>query len=247
MQTMAIMLSCLTEMLECIPNNVFFMAAALGEVITTEIRPLGESVILQTLCSALYTKLLAIVDGENATAADQTIEAIPNLGKSSICSTLGEAICALDEDNKHTEGIQALIERASKLMPVATAASTPNDTEYDVDSADFVADVVLSDVLTTAVGKQSLKLLYNYLKFNGEWLLHQMNVSDSEISEFKSFPGQNIKEEKSHLLQSMFHIGHRHFDQVNAHPGHCYRQLESETLFSVWFPAAVGKFAHKLQ
>lgn len=217
---MAVMLSCLTEMLECIPNNVFFMAAALGEVITTEIRPLGESVIVQTLCSALYTKLLAIVDSENATAADQSVEAIPNMGKSSICSTLGEAICALDEDNKHTEGIRALVERASKLMPVATATSTLNDTEYDVDTADFVADVILSDVLTTAVGKQSLKLLYNYLKYNGEWLLHQMNVSDSEISEFKSFPGQNIKEEKSHLLQSMFHIGNRHFDQVSSHQ--CY-------------------------
>lgn len=56
---MAIMLSCLTEMLDCIHPNVFSMTATLGEVITTEIRPLGESVLVQTLCSALYTKLLA--------------------------------------------------------------------------------------------------------------------------------------------------------------------------------------------
>lgn len=195
------------------------MMTALSEVITTEIRPLGESVLLQTLCSALYTKLLAIVDNENVNVAsissDQNIDSIPSLGKSSICSTLGEAICALDEDNKHTEGIHALVARASKLMPTPSATQTLNDTEYDVDSADFVADVILSDVLTTAVGKQSLKLLYNYLKYNGEWLLHQMNVSDIEISEFKSCPGQNIKEENSHLLRSMFHIGHRPFDQVN--------------------------------
>lgn len=218
---MAIMLSCLTEMLECIPSNVFFVAAALGEVITTEIRPLGESVLVHTLCSALYTKLLTIIDNENmATTANPTDkinqEPIPSVGKSSICSTLSEAICSLDEDNKHTEGIHALIARASKIMPAEN--QTQNDKEYDVDAADFVADVILSDVLATSVGKQSLKLMYNYLKFNGEWLLHQMNVSDIEISEFKSFPGQNIKEEKSRLLQSMFHIGHRPFDQVISQP-----------------------------
>lgn len=222
---MAIMLSCLTEMLECIPSNVFFVTAALGEVITTETRPLGESVLVHTLCSAVYTKLLTIIDNENLTttanSTDKNIqEPIPSVAKSSICLTLSEAICSLDEDNKHTEGIHALIERASKLMPVPTDNQTQNDKEYDVDAADFVADVILSDVLTTSVGKQSLKLMYNYLKFNGEWLLHQMNVSDIEISEFKSFPGQNIKEEKSRLLQSMFHIGHRPFDQVTSQPTH---------------------------
>lgn len=208
-QTMAIMLSCLTEMLECIPNNVFFVTAALGEVITTEIRPLGESVLVQTLCSAMYTKLLAVVDNNDERG---NVEPAPSMGKSTICSILGEAICALDEDNKHTEAIQELIARASKRMPDQPPLS---NAEYDVDSADFVADVILCDVLTTAVGKQSLKLLYNYLKYNGEWLLHQMDVSDIKISEFKSFPGQNIEEEKPHLLQSMFHIGHRPFDQVH--------------------------------
>lgn len=61
----------------------------------------------------------------------------------------------------------------------------------------------------------NLQLLYNYLKFNGEWLLHKLNVGFIEMSEFKSLPGQNIKEEKSGLLQSMFHIGQQPFDQVN--------------------------------
>lgn len=59
------------------------------------------------------------------------------------------------------------------------------------------------------------QLLYNYLKFNGEWLLQRLNVSNIELSEFKSLPGQNTKEEKIGLLQSMFHIGHQPFDQVS--------------------------------
>lgn len=59
-----------------------------------------------------------------------------------------------------------------------------------------------------------LQLLYNYLKFNGDWLLHKLKVVPVEMSEFKSLPGQNIKEEKPSLLQSMFHIGQQPFDQV---------------------------------
>lgn len=57
--------------------------------------------------------------------------------------------------------------------------------------------------------------MYNYLKFNGEWLLQRLHVSSVELSEFKSLPGQNIKEEKIGLLHSMFHIGHQPFDQVD--------------------------------
>lgn len=63
----------------------------------------------------------------------------------------------------------------------------------------------------------SNQLLYNYLKFNGEWLLHKLNIGALEWSEFKSLPGQNIKEEKASLLQSMFHIGQQPFDQVSNH------------------------------
>lgn len=58
------------------------------------------------------------------------------------------------------------------------------------------------------------QLLYNYLKFNGEWLLQCLNVNSIELSEFKPFPGQNTKEERIGLLQSIFHIGHQPFDQV---------------------------------
>lgn len=42
-------------------------------------------------------------------------------------------------------------------------------------------------------------------------------MSDVELSEFKSLPGQNIKEEKCGLLELMFHIGQQPFDQVNAY------------------------------
>lgn len=59
------------------------------------------------------------------------------------------------------------------------------------------------------------KLLYSYLKFNGEWLLQQLKVSPIELSEHKLLSGQKIKGANIALLQSMFHIGQQPFDRVS--------------------------------
>lgn len=48
-QTMALAVSCLTEILDCLPNNLFVITTTLSEIISTEIRPLGDSVLIQTL------------------------------------------------------------------------------------------------------------------------------------------------------------------------------------------------------
>lgn len=61
---------------------------------------LGESVLIQILFSALYTKLLEAsktetMDGDGGTNSPENQEQ-----KSSICNVLAEAICSIDEDNK---------------------------------------------------------------------------------------------------------------------------------------------------
>lgn len=38
---MALAISCLSEMWDCIPDILYNVAASLGDIITTEIRPLG--------------------------------------------------------------------------------------------------------------------------------------------------------------------------------------------------------------
>jgi hypothetical protein len=58
-----------------------------------------------------------------------------------------------------------------------------SDEEYDVENADYISEVLASDVLTTSVGKQSVKMMYKYIKFNVEFLLQQLNVSDVEPGE----------------------------------------------------------------
>lgn len=212
-------------MLDCIPLNFFHITNAFNDIITTKVRPLGDAVIIQIIFSALYTKLLQKMEKLN----EDECEKFETTKRSGICSVLGEAICAIDEDHKHTDDIQKLCVRASDILGNSSSITNnkknahennPNikqlDIEFDVGQAEFVPELLLSDVLTTTVGKKSMKLLYDYLKFNAEWLLCKLNISETELSEFQRDPGQNLTIDNSHLLRLMFHIGPRSFDQVRA-------------------------------
>lgn len=199
---MALAVSCLTEILDCLPNNVFVITTTLGEIISTEIRPLGDSVLVQTLFSALYTKLIEIADKNDVTRINDTMaaQAAPMaatqatttpapktttttaFSKSSICTMLAEAVCSIDEDNKHTEGINNLIAKAQNYVDAvelnnetaycnesigkchmagnaATAlANSHSILEFTVDSSDNVPDLLCGDLLKTFVGKQCVKV-----------------------------------------------------------------------------------------
>lgn len=230
---MALSLSCLIEMLDCLPKNLYVITTMLGEIITTEVRPLGESVLIQTLFSAMYTKLIEAADRDAASNVATTA-----LSKSSICMILAEAICSIDEDNKHTEAINNLVLRsqhfahtdddvleddsldeleasAATVQSGSDAGQSHGDDEYNIDANACMSELICGDLLATSVGKQSAKLLYSYLKFNGEWLMQQLKISTIELSEYKLLPGQNVKENKLALLESMFHIGQQPFDQVS--------------------------------
>lgn len=136
--------------------------------------------------------------------------------KASICNILAEAICSIDEDNKHTDAIQALLTQAREskratemsdedgddddddavgLSFVSTvkviwenkniimnigyifcvcvvqlddveagnvagnpSPSTRTAEEYDVENAEYIAELLVSDVLTNSVGKQCMKV-----------------------------------------------------------------------------------------
>lgn len=172
------------------------------------------------------------------------IENDPNIivrSKKSVCQILAECICAIDEENKHTELLAALVnqsvESQKRMRNLETdlddagndnASASKDDgdgagtvthearseEEYDVENADYISEVLASDVLTTSVGKQSVKMMYKYIKYNEEFLLQQLNVSDVEPDPNDQNPGQRINEEKTELLNLMFHIGIQPFDQL---------------------------------
>lgn len=163
---MALSISCLTEMLDCLPKNFFVLTNALNDIISTEIRPLGDSVLIQTLYSALYTQLLETSEKDAASRSGETVA----ISKSSICLALSEAIVCIDEDNKHTESIRNLITRAQEKIGMDGQSDQEHgaddfgdnlatcNAEFDVDTCDFASDLICGDLLTTSVGKQSVKV-----------------------------------------------------------------------------------------
>lgn len=182
---MALSISCLTEMLDCLPNNLFVITVALSEIISTEVRPLGESVLIQTLFSAVYTKLIETAEQD---AANKNTESTA-LSKSSICMILAEAICSVDEDNKHTEGIRNLILKSQNFTSIDNAMENNNfdemdepmtssqcentqsnsseatlsrNTKYEIDSNEYIPELICCDLLATSIGKQSVKVIKIY-------------------------------------------------------------------------------------
>lgn len=283
-QAMALAISCLAEMWDCVPSCLYTVTNALTEILPTDVKPLGGSVLIQTLFAALYTKLLENIQIEEAatantaaatttsttitataTATTAAAESGASLSRATLCGMLAEAICSIDEDNKHTEALQDLIrvaresqrsvvlsddeeclsldgeadddnedvdedtEEHAGLSFVSTVKlddidgqpdrmpptpSTRTAAEYDVDNADYIAELLASDVLANYVGKQCLKHLYTYLRNNAEWLLQQLGCSDIPLSPLQPLPGQSVREKRADLLQQMFHIGHQPFDQL---------------------------------
>lgn len=119
---MALAITSLSDMWDCIPQSLYSVTSALGEIIYTDVRPLGDSVLIQVLFSALYTKLLETAKNcspeEEPRATESGPETPSSMSKSSVCMMLAEASCCIDEDNKHTDAINNLIKQAKQRQNV---------------------------------------------------------------------------------------------------------------------------------
>lgn len=94
----------------------------------------GGSVLIQILFGALYTKLIEATQFETETAAgisDGTVPATASNStcnsKASICNILAEAICSIDEDNKHTEAIAKLINQTRESQRSSSDSEDMDD------------------------------------------------------------------------------------------------------------------------
>ena len=196
-QAMALAITCLAEMWDAIPDCLYTVIMCLIEILPADIKPLADSVLIQILFCALYTKLMECAQGEDTEKELQVVvnENDPTAtvvrSRKTVCQVLAECVCAIDEENKHTELLAALVHQAAesqRRMRIETEidetgisnASTSKldeidagpkaiamactDEEYDVENADYISEVLASDVLTTSVGKQSVKMMYKYIK-----------------------------------------------------------------------------------
>lgn len=102
-QAMSLAISCFSELWDCLPECIYRVTHALLEVTPTNIRPLGDHVLVQLLFAALYTKLLEAMEGGDAARVAH-------------CQQLAEAICSVDEDNKHTDQLANLLRQANESL-----------------------------------------------------------------------------------------------------------------------------------
>lgn len=119
--------------------------------------------------------------------------------KASICYSISEAICCIDEDDKHTDQIDLFLKQTRDSIVVETNShfeyngvarswvstlstvkiddlNTSNTerltqsppinyaSELDVGIADYIADILVSDVLTSNIGRQALKVIINLMR-----------------------------------------------------------------------------------
>ncbi|XP_036336658.1 uncharacterized protein LOC118746827 [Rhagoletis pomonella] len=234
-QAMSLALTCVSEMWDCIPESLYKVTILLQDIIPVSTRPLGDSVLMQVVFAALYTDLIRKA---------KTFETENKMEKASTCYSISEAICCIDEDDKHTDQIDLFLKQTRDSILIETNSEYNNGarswvstlstvkiddlntthterltqsppinyaTELDVGIADYIADILVSDVLTTNIGKQALKTSYRYLKNNADWLMEQLG---SGVPVGGPNLGQSINEPKDSILSTMFFVGNHTFDQL---------------------------------
>ncbi|XP_026737209.1 uncharacterized protein LOC113500564 isoform X2 [Trichoplusia ni] len=135
---------------------------------------------------------------------------------SSIALAVAEALCSIDEDDKHTREIQLLIERAKKRVVLTEQFGLEDFPEFaelfeegDVpgSNAERAGDAaaLTSQILMMSPGRDSLRVVYEHLQLHSEWIYKELGIQDT--------CDDKISMNKTPLLYTMFHIGKHPFDQ----------------------------------
>lgn len=113
---MSLALACFGEEYICVPAGLLRTALGINDNIPAHCRPIGGSVVLQIMCAALYTNFLKVKsDSGSYSSAARSNEfklvagGLKRNDTVSLAIALGEAICSIDEDDKHTLQIESLI------------------------------------------------------------------------------------------------------------------------------------------
>lgn len=116
---MSLAIGCFTELYVTASTSVLRAAFALNDNIPAHCRPIGGNVLLQILCAALYSALLDVsakserkdIHGTPSSSEDTSCELSPfnPYDRSTAATALAEAICSIDEDNKHTAQIDSFL------------------------------------------------------------------------------------------------------------------------------------------
>ncbi|XP_044763067.1 uncharacterized protein LOC123320001 [Coccinella septempunctata] len=211
-QAMAIILVCFSYFWDCLDSTLFKVTNMIQDVVPSDITPLSNSVLLQTLISALYSELVQMSQekkhikiaghpNEETATFDGT-----NSSENEIALALAEALCSIDEDNKHTDQIDQFMEEAKSSVEMS---------EFEEKGSARVActqmcDNLVGNMLTNQHGKKNLKVLYDFIRSNSDWVYQQLSTGGQK----SGLKPDKVSPPAESLLFTMFHIGAKPFDEV---------------------------------
>lgn len=119
-QAMSLVIGCFTELYVTLPLAILKTVLALNDNIPAHCHPIGGNVLLHVLCASLYTALIEFSKNcevkieDNSTSKDCELNIFNPNDISATVTTLAEAICSIDEDNKHTAQIDDFFQLVKK-------------------------------------------------------------------------------------------------------------------------------------
>ncbi|XP_051169781.1 uncharacterized protein LOC127287087 isoform X3 [Leptopilina boulardi] len=227
-QAMSLALACLMELHISIPIGILRTAIAMNENIPAHCRPIGGSVLLQIMCAALYTALLQISTSIKSKIPRNPMNLKKEPGsfdpndKSSSSLALAEALCSIDEDNKHTVQIDDFLRIVKKSID-----SRKQMENIEIEDMSSYIEVLTDELLFKSEGRHSLKIAHEYLIRASNFILDALKSWDVDKSEIIIPADVPIKMKTLNYI--MFHIGDKPFDQLLIG----YEDQNWERMFSI--------------
>ncbi|XP_011340540.1 uncharacterized protein LOC105281186 isoform X2 [Ooceraea biroi] len=215
-QAMSLAIGCFTELYVTASTPVLRAAFSLNDNIPAHCQPIGGNVLLQILCAALYSTLLEVSTKSRSDpqdtprSADTNCELSPfNLyDRSTAATALAEAICSIDEDNKHTAQIDSFL----LLVKESLGREDRNSRLNELQNMTCIIETYTDELLFTNIGRRSLKIIYDYLVRASDWVLHNLHCGEkNKQADLINLP--EVSPIKKPLTHIMFHIQDMCFDQ----------------------------------
>ncbi|XP_043581466.1 uncharacterized protein LOC122567202 isoform X4 [Bombus pyrosoma] len=182
-QAMSLVIGCFAELYVTLPPAILKTVLALQDNIPAHCHPIGGNVLLHVLCASLYTALIEFSKTcETKIHGDSTPEGIDYLelnhfdpnDVSATVTTLAEAICSIDEDDKHTSQIDDFFQLVKKNVQTSNIDSCINETC----NLFSVIEVHTDELLFTSSGRQALKVTHEFLIRASDLILNKLRQND---------------------------------------------------------------------
>ncbi|XP_066248590.1 LOW QUALITY PROTEIN: uncharacterized protein KIAA0825 homolog [Euwallacea similis] len=213
-QAMSLVIACLSQFWDMIDPSLLKISNLLQEIIPVDVTPVSNSVLMQILVSALYSSFIDTVPAAeeqrrlSRKSIDSSSRRTSTASLSSSAIAAAEALCSIDEDNKHTDQIEEFLVQVNEAEENFSMFINASSTQLELNQE--IVEIVVSDLLTTTRGKRSLKILFHFMKYNKEWLFFKLGISPKTTTDEPN----RVLNNPEPLLHKMFHIGYHPFDQL---------------------------------